>query len=52
MSKKTFLPSILWTIPEIISPSLDLYSENMLSFSASLIRWRITCFAVWAAILQ
>ena len=37
-------------IPVIISPTRSWYSSNIMSRSASRIRCRITCLAVWAAI--
>ena len=37
-------------IPVIISPTRSWYSSNIMSRSASRIRWRITCLAVCAAI--
>ena len=37
-------------IPVTSSPTRSLYSSNIMPRSASRIRWRITCLAVWAAI--
>ena len=37
-------------MPVISSPTRSWYSSNIMSRSASRIRWRITCLAVWAAI--
>src|SRR5215204_5184356 len=36
-------------MPVISSPTRSWYSSNIMSRSASRIRWRITCLAVWAA---
>jgi hypothetical protein len=38
-------------MPVIISPTRSRYSSNIMSRSASRIRCKMTCFAVWAAIL-
>ena len=43
--------SAFWINPETISPFLSLNSLNIMSLSASLSFWIITCFAVCAAIL-
>ena len=40
---------VCWTMPVTTSPTRSMYSSYIISRSASRMRCRITCFAVWAA---